>query len=221
MGFRTCYLLTLDRGPFYDYSRPSWCMVQDGPEEWRGMRPIGGISHLFVRVSDASEGTLSQIGLCFPNLVYLQIEVPSMTETGNVLSHEPFWDVAQALPRFKTLKTLALHCKPLHYPPWWISPGEQHHFVHDIYQGCCPTLKQVVFGPLMVWHLRALSTRAGECHCELELLSLERIRGLVQMRMSDPEQQVCDWQGRLARLLREGPSGLSEVEIGRIIKPEA
>jgi hypothetical protein len=45
------------------------------PEVWRGLKPVGGnISQLFARV--ASEAALSQIGICFPNLIHLQIEVP-------------------------------------------------------------------------------------------------------------------------------------------------
>jgi hypothetical protein len=55
--------------------RHSLDMVQD--EAWGALKSIGGgISQLFVRVNDASESTLSQIGLCFPNLVHLQLEVP-------------------------------------------------------------------------------------------------------------------------------------------------
>jgi hypothetical protein len=50
--------------------------VYDGPEVWRGSKPIGCIRQLFVRISDASEAILSQIGLCFPNLVHLQLDVP-------------------------------------------------------------------------------------------------------------------------------------------------
>ncbi|KAF8515942.1 hypothetical protein JB92DRAFT_2912637 [Gautieria morchelliformis] len=218
-----CYVL-LDSEPvtflplmedlFQSLSRASWRMVYDDPEVWRDFKPIGGISHLFLR--DVSEGTLSQIGLCFPNLVHLQLELPMVT--GNIHSHEPFWNVAQAFLRFKSLKTLALCSKYGAYYAFWMSPRKQHDFVHDIFQ-CCPTLKQVVFDRLMVWHLRALPTRAGECHCELELLSPRMIRRELQRLGTG--QQVCDWQGRLARLLREGPSGLSEVDIGGIVKPEA
>jgi hypothetical protein len=55
----------------------SWEEVQDDPEVWRGLKPIGGgISQLFVKVSGAREVILSQIGLCFPNLVHLQLEIP-------------------------------------------------------------------------------------------------------------------------------------------------
>jgi hypothetical protein len=55
----------------------SWEEVQDNPEVWRGLKPIGGgISQLFVNISGAREATLSQLGLCFPNLVHLQLEVP-------------------------------------------------------------------------------------------------------------------------------------------------
>jgi hypothetical protein len=91
--------------------------------------------------------------------------------------------------------------------------------VHDIYQGSCPTLKKVILGSLMMWHLRAVPTEAGECHCELELSFPTRIR--EEARRHGRNREVRDWQGKLARLLREGPSGLSEVEIERFIKPEA
>jgi hypothetical protein len=100
-----------------------------------------------------------------------------------------------------------------------MSPGEQHHFVHDIYQRSCPTLKEVIFGPLMIWHLHAVPAGAGECHCDLELLSPRTIR--TNLRRQARGKQVCDWRGRLARLLREGPSALSKVEIERIVKSEA
>jgi hypothetical protein len=135
----------------------------------------------------------------------------------NDLTDKISWNVG-ALLHFKSLKSLALHSQNEADAACWISPGEQHHFVHDIYQGSCPTIKKVFFGQLMVWHLRAVPTGAGECHCELELLSPRTIRGELQRQ--EMEQQVSDWGGRLARLLREGPSGLSEVEIRRIFKPE-
>ncbi|KAF8471545.1 hypothetical protein JB92DRAFT_3102629 [Gautieria morchelliformis] len=192
----------------------SWDEVHDEPEVWRALKPIcGGISQLFVRVSDASEVIMSQIGLCFPNIVHLQLGVPHVD--GNDLSHS--WNVGQALLHFKSLKSLAL-CSEFHgHAACWISAGEQHHFVHDVYQGSCPTLKTVLFGPLMVWHLHALPMRAGECHCELELLSPRTIR--TRLQRLGTGRQVCDWRGTLVRLLREGPSGLSELETEEIIKP--
>jgi hypothetical protein len=69
----------------------------------------------------------------------------------------------------------------------------------------------------MMWHLRAVPTEAGECHCKLELFFPQRIREEARHTRS---RGARDWQGKLARLLREGPSGLSEVEIETIIKPE-
>ncbi|KAF8515943.1 hypothetical protein JB92DRAFT_2912638 [Gautieria morchelliformis] len=196
--------------PLSDMSWTSWNLVYDDPEVWRGLKPIGGISHLFVRISDASEGTLSQIGLCFPNLVHLQLELPHVSWDGLL-----YWNVGPTLLHLKSLKTLALHTGHADKAACWISPREQHRFVHYIYQGCCPTLKQVLFGSAMMWHLRALPARAGECHCKLELISPRTIR--TKLQRLDTVQRVSDWQGRIARLLREGPSGLSEVEIERIV----
>ncbi|KAF8515936.1 hypothetical protein JB92DRAFT_2912628 [Gautieria morchelliformis] len=187
--------------------------VHNELEVWRALIPIGRrMSQLFISVYDASEAILSQIGLCFPNLVHLQLDLSHMG--WDDLSR---WNVGPALFHLKSLKTLALSSENQAHATYWILAGEQHHFVHDIYQGSCPTLKTVIFGPLMMWHLRALPTRAEECHCELELLSPRTIR--MKLQRLDTGQQVCDWKGRLARLLREGPSGLSELEIGRIIKP--
>jgi hypothetical protein len=59
---------------FYTFSSNSITTYSD-PEVWRGLKAVGGgIFQLFTRV--ASEAALSQIGICFPNLVHLQIEVP-------------------------------------------------------------------------------------------------------------------------------------------------
>ncbi|KAF8528722.1 hypothetical protein JB92DRAFT_2825956 [Gautieria morchelliformis] len=141
----------------------SWDVVNDDPEVWRALKPIGGgISQLVMHVSDANETLLSQISLSFPNLVHLQLEVPSVN--GNDLSHKLSWNVSQALLRFKSLKSLMLASQSEPDAACWISPGEQHHFVHSIYQWSCPTLKTVIFGPLMVWHLGAVPTGAGDCH---------------------------------------------------------
>jgi hypothetical protein len=156
--------------------------------------------------------------------VYAAINVPlglaslSQCSSENDLTDKLSWDNGQALLHFKALKSLMIHSRDEPFATCWISPGEQHHFVHDIYQRKCPTLQEVIFGPLMVWHLRAVPTGAVECHCELEMLSPRKIRRGLRSQM---EEQVCDWRGTLARLLREEPSKFSEMEIGRIVKPEA
>ncbi|KAF8523586.1 hypothetical protein JB92DRAFT_2884120 [Gautieria morchelliformis] len=216
-----CFML-FDSEPvtYLPWARDEWMvldihLVHDVPEVWRALKPIGGgISQLFVCISNRDDAVLSQISLCFPNLVHLHIELPNdyKSDLSGVLSRN-------TLLHLKSLKSLAIYGIPEdNGVAYLISPGEQHHFVHDMYQACCPTLEKVVFGLLMVWHLRAFPTKAGECHCELELLSPRTIRRRLQSQ--NLEQLVYDWQGRLARLLREAPPGLSEVEIGRIIEPE-
>jgi hypothetical protein len=159
------------------------------------------------------------LGVCnmFVRLVpVLQWKLNSC-QNGNV-NHLTDWDVGQALLHFKSLKSLALHSR-IPDAACWIAPGEHRHFVHSIHVGSCPTLKKVIFSPLMVWYLRAVPTGAGECHCERELLSPRTIRAKLQKQVM--KRQACDWKGRLAHLLREAPSALSEVEVERIVKPEA
>jgi F-box-like len=203
----------------------SWDLVLGYPEVWRGLKPIGGgISQLFVCISDAGETILSQIGLCFPNLIHLELETQVSLVCSrqymkrNDLPHELSWNIRKALQHFKALKSLALHVRDDPHAAYWISPGEQHNYVHDMYRGSCPTLKSVRFGPpMMVWHLHAVPMEARECHCELELLSPRMICG--ELRRQKMAVRVCDWQGKLARLLREESPRLSELEIGKIFTP--
>lgn len=135
------------------------------------------------------------------------------------VTDERLRNIGQVIGHLKSLESLILSFQGQRFDSCSLSPGYQHHFVHHEYQECCPTLRTVVFGSFMAWHLPAESE---ECHCGLELLSsrmiCQNLRRLKKMRNPDP---VFDWEGKLACLLSEGPLGLSEKDIKRIIKPSS
>jgi hypothetical protein len=212
----------------------------DMHDVWTDLESVSGdVQDLFVPMG-AKATWMPRLGLCFPNLHHLQLDL-KFRESRYVCSHytslcrlvkicifqharlddaqinELLGDVGKALAHFNSLKSLVLQSRSEN-APCWLSPGEQHSFVHDTYQANCPTLETVVFGPLMVWHLRAVPTNAGECHCDLELLSSRVIYDQLRCLVEERSRAVCDWKGKLARLLREGLWGFPEMDMKRLFK---
>ena len=89
----------------------------------------------------------------------------------------------------------------------WLSPGDQHNFVHQLFQRHFPTLTTIVFSPWMVWHLRTPTLSDKECHCELELLSAEIWEELDALANRDKvlPVPVRDWNGKLASAFKRKP----------------
>ncbi|KAF8455804.1 hypothetical protein JB92DRAFT_155449 [Gautieria morchelliformis] len=159
-------------------------------EVWTDMKAIGGvIQDLFVSLEDGSTALPPNMSLCFPNLVYLQIEISARVRQDPNSKH--FYSLGQALSQLRRLECLVLCYTEI--CPLCLSPGKQHAYVHDIFQRNCPTLKTVIFGPWLIWHLRKLPARAEECHCEPELLSLFPFRTCTEQYKEVYPHIPLDW----------------------------
>ncbi|KAF8515948.1 hypothetical protein JB92DRAFT_2912647 [Gautieria morchelliformis] len=193
--------------------------IHDHHDVWTELKPIGGgIQELAVPINaEATWGP--NLGLCFPNLVHLQLELQMATPSD---SGEPpnvhLGNLGTILRHFKWLKCLTL-AHDLDTPSWSLSPGDQHNYVHSVFQESCPTLKTIVFGPLMVWHLHTPPMGIGECQCELELLSPGMIRQQLRVLAQEKDpQRVRDWKGKIACVVNERRSGLRGIDMERIFK---
>ena len=91
--------------------------------------------------------------------------------------------MGEAIKDLKSLKTLTLSDTGGRYRTLWLSPGDQHSFVHPF-----PTKFHNTYND-RIQSMDGLAfahphSRNGECHCELELLSskniCEELRRLAQ-----------------------------------------
>jgi hypothetical protein len=189
--------------------------MDDKPEDWTSLKTIGSSVHeLFVRLKWDQVISGPQFGLCFPNVVRLELDLPLSITQGETL----FNDIGDLLGQLKSLKFFTIQSSSSSLDSTWISLGFQHRFVHRVHQECCPTIKMVVMGQLMVWHLRDQPVHGPECHCDLELLSPRLIRRRMEEVVGRDNDTVCDWRGTLVRLLREDPELLSSKDIERNIE---
>jgi hypothetical protein len=128
-------------------------------------------------------------------------------------------EIEEPLRELGSLKFLTLSSGANKPVSFWLSPGDQHDFVHRVFQDSCRTLVRVVLGPWMVWHLRTPCLKLGECHCELELLSPSGIRQALQrLTQSGYPKLVRDWKGKMADVFSGEPLGLDE-DVQRILMP--
>jgi hypothetical protein len=182
-------------------------MDDDKPEDWTSLKTIGSSVHeLFVRVRWKQAISGPHLGLCFPNIVRLELDLLHRTRV-----EARFNDIGDLVGQLKSLKFLMIQSSNNCFASTWISPGFQHRFVHRVHKECCPTLKMVAIGPLMVWHLRDQPVHGPECHCDLELLSPRLIRRQMEQLIGTYDHKVYDWRGTLVRLLRECPELLSRA----------
>ena len=206
--------------------------TEDGDNILDDFKTIGGgIQELFLSCCD-TKLPITTLSLCFPNLVRLQLELCWTQEVSIFVELCSFsllkWvskiegdrqeeflsNLAEGLNNFKCLKLLSLRstCST----SWcFLSPGDQHNFVHRVFHEYCPTLSTVIFSPSMAWHLRTTpSPRMRECDCELELLWPKYIRHELRRVWEEREdsvnypKQVRDWKGKMADLFDEAPPGL-------------
>ncbi|KAF8524429.1 hypothetical protein JB92DRAFT_3140511 [Gautieria morchelliformis] len=180
--------------------------IPDEPDILAHLENIGNdIRELFVPIAAGARWG-PQLGSYFPNVVNLQLELrdhlggPLIGE----LTREHLTAIGEVLKNFTSLKSLMLLSRCEYSSYYMLSPGDQHDFVH-IYQEKCPSLKTVVFGSLMVWHLRSVTT-IMECGWELELLSpwviQKRVHHISKFDELKPElKQVHDWKSKMAGLL--------------------
>ena len=202
--------------------------TEDGGDIWDDLKTIGGGIQELVLQSCDTELPITTSSSCFPNLVHLQLELcwSQCVSIYKICSYSLLkWvskidrdqqevfllNLTEALKNFKSLKLLSLHSS---YIIRWcfLSPGDQHSFVHRAFHEYCPTLSSVFFSPLMAWHLRTPSPRMGECHCELELLwptcIRDELRGWQGNLINNPNR-IRDWKGKIADLFDGAPSGFS------------
>ncbi|KAF8527326.1 hypothetical protein JB92DRAFT_2866867 [Gautieria morchelliformis] len=191
-------------------------------EDWTSLKSVGSsVYELFVRVKWGEVISGPTLGLCFPNVVRLELHIPKIRHILETL----FAILAKLLGQFKSLKSFMLQSPDVYFSSTWVSPGAQHDFVHHVYQNFCPTLETVVIGPMMVWHLRDRPVHGPKCHCDLELLSPRLIRQHIGHLTNNPppKRKARDWKGTLARVLREEPpiSGMNMNNPDKVLEPPA
>ena len=203
----------------------NYYFTKDDDNTWDDLETIGGgIQELFLTSCCATKLSMTRVSSCLPNLVRLQLELywPKVVSIFIELSSFPLpkrvskidrqkeflSNLAEGLNHFKCLKLLSLRSTR---GLWcFISPGDQHDFVHRAFHEYCPTLSTVLFSPSMAWHMRTPSPRMGECHCELELLWPEYIRDQFRRICGYHAlyaKRVRDWEGKMADLFGGYPPG--------------
>ncbi|KAF8485557.1 hypothetical protein JB92DRAFT_3131203 [Gautieria morchelliformis] len=184
------------------------CYNYDIPDAhiWTNLGTTGNdIRELFAPIV-AKVRWRPNLGLRFPNVVKLQLELCNHLGSPKLESpNEHLEAIGKVLENFKSLKSLMLLCHERYSPLYMLSPGDQHYFVH-VYQENCPSLKTIVFGSLMVWHLRRLTIEV--CRWELELLSPRLIQEKLQDLSENDLERVRDWEGKMACLLSQEPLAL-------------
>ncbi|KAF8515940.1 hypothetical protein JB92DRAFT_38410 [Gautieria morchelliformis] len=182
-------------------------MADDEIDDWTTLKSVGSsVQELFVRVKCGEGISDPSLGRCFPNVVRLELHFHRITQMETL-----FEILANLLGQFKSLKSFVLQSPDVQFYSIWLSPRLQHDFVHRVYQEFCPTLETVVIGPMMVWHLRDEPVHGPECHCQLELLSPTLIHHHIRHLTDHPQYNVYyrasdhEWNGTLARVLRERP----------------
>ena len=196
-----------------------------------------GIQELFLQSCD-TKLSITMFSSCFPNLVCLQLELSWCQRVSMFMELYSFsllkWvskidrdqevefllNLTEALKNFKCLKLLSLHST--HCTQWcFLSPGDQHSFVHRAFHEYCPTLSSVFFSQLMAWHLRTPSPGIGECHYELELLwpkyIRDELRRVWRLDSVDYPKRVRDWKGKIADLFDGAPPGSVSLDLPQCV----
>ncbi|KAF8494504.1 hypothetical protein JB92DRAFT_3147130 [Gautieria morchelliformis] len=178
-------------------------------DSWNNLKINGeGIQDLFMPLVH-KDTWVTMLRSCFPNVVHLQLELRMWHGLYDML--DCIAEIEEPLRDLGSLKFLTLSCSADISLSFWLSPGDQHDFVHRVSQDIRPTLVRVVLGPWMVWHLRTPRLKLGECHCELELLSPSGIRqALRTLTQKKPWERVRDWKGKMTDVFSGEPLGLDE-----------
>ncbi|KAF8531176.1 hypothetical protein JB92DRAFT_3092483 [Gautieria morchelliformis] len=172
----------------------------------------GGIRELFFPINPTAI-TATLLSSCFPNIVKLEFQLRMWdTLADGPTSFDYLPKLEEILRGFKSLECLTLTGR-MHYPfSFWVSPGDQHDFIHLVAR---PTLRTIVIGPWMAWHVRAHPMGIRACSCELEILSptelCTELRFLAWTRQSRrPTWQLRDWYGKVAGAFSEELLGMDE-----------